>query len=277
MGALVAAIAMTHNPRIFWNADQADAQGRERVYGTFGALRRRLADARPDRLIVVGDDHFDNFFLDTMPAFCVGVAPRAEGPFWYEAELMRIPRYRAHVDVDLATHLLDVGARCGIDFAQAHEFGLDHAFCVPLSVVRPEADLPIVPVFTGLFAYPLPRPRRFFEVGEAIKALIAEREAGERIAVLASFNLSLDVGGPRMGRRDEAFDREALDLMRAGRVDEILSRMTVERLLDAGNSATEFLNYVVVLGLVGDRPPDLLEYQMVPAWGACPFAAWSLA
>lgn len=76
MGALVAAIAMPHNPRI-GNAQQADAEARQAIYGIFADLRRRMADARPDRLIIIGDDHFDNFFLDTMPAFCIGVAPRA--------------------------------------------------------------------------------------------------------------------------------------------------------------------------------------------------------
>ncbi|MDR7455611.1 MAG: hypothetical protein QN137_14190, partial [Armatimonadota bacterium] len=91
--------------------------------------------------------------------------------------------------------------------------------------------------------------------------------------VIASFNLSLDVGGPRMGQRDEAFDRAVLELMRAGRVDDLLA-ITVERLYAAGNSTVEFLNYDMLLGVVGTRPPDLLEFHQVPAWGACPFAAW---
>jgi protocatechuate 4,5-dioxygenase beta chain len=277
MGMLVAAIAMTHNPRIFWNAAQADPEDAAAVYAVFDDLRERLRRARPDRLIVVGDDHLDNFFLDTMPAFCVGVADRAGGPFWYEAEIMGIPAYQAAVDAAAGRHLLDVGARRKIDFAQAHEFGLDHAFCVPLSVLRPEADLPIVPVFTNVFAYPLPRTERFYEVGETLAAFVAERPAGERVAIVTSFNLSLDVGGPRMGSRDEVLDRRALELIRGGRVDDILREMTVERLLEAGNSAAEFLNYVVVLGAVGRRPPDLVEYKTVQAWGACPFAAWDLA
>lgn len=276
MGSLVSVIAMTHNPRIFWNHQDADAESRRAVEHIFGELRRRLGEAQPDRLIVVSNDHFDNFFLDTMPQFCVGVAPWAEGPFWYEAEVMNIPRYRATVAVELAEHLLDLGARRRIDLAQAHEFRLDHAFCVPLSVVRPEADLPMVPLFTNVFAYPLPTERRFFEVGQVIKELVRERPRGERIAVVATFNLSVDVGGPKMGRRDDELDRLALDLIRAGQAEEILTRLPVERLIEAGNSTAEFLNYDTVLGLVEDRPPDYLEYRLVPAWGGVPAVAWSL-
>jgi len=277
MGTVVAAIATTHNPRIFWNRDAADAASRDAVHAVFEALRRRLAEARPDRLIVIGDDHLDTFFLDHVSPFCIGLAPRARGPMWYEAEIMQVPRYEAAVDVALAAHLLEAGIRANIDLAQAREFDLDHAFCVPLAILRPEADLPIVPVFTNLFVSPLPSPRRFYEVGALIHRAVRERPDDARVAVIASFNLSLDVGGPRMGQRDEAFDRTALELMRAGRVDDLLSRFTVERLYAAGNSTVEFLNYDVLLGVVGTRPPDLLEFHQVPAWGACPFAAWSLS
>lgn len=277
MGNLVAAIAMTHNPRIFWNSQAADADSRQAVYGIFAELRRRLAEARPDRIIVVSNDHFDNFFLDKMPSFCVGVAPRAEGPFWYEAEVMHIPQYRVKIDTDLAEHLLDIGVRRQIDFSQAHEFHLDHAFCVPLSVVRPEEDLPIVPLFTNVFAYPLSTEQRFFEVGKAIKELVRERPRQERIAVVATFNLSVDVGGPKMGKRDGEFDRLALELIRGGRVEDILAKLPVKRMMEAGNSTAEFLNYDAVLGVVEDRPPDFFDYRLVPAWGGCPAAAWNLA
>ena len=256
MARLVSAVAMTHNPRIFWNADGADARSREDVYAIFGELRRRLADSQPDRLIVLSNDHLDNFFLDTMPPFCVGVADEATGPFWYESEVMHIPAYRARVDREAARDLLEVGVRERIDFAQCHEFGLDHAFTIPLALLRPEEDLPIVPVFTNVFAYPLPTERRFFEVGQAIRRLIAERPRDERIALVATFNLSVDVGGPKMGKRNDGFDRHALDLIREGRAEDILGELTVPRLLEAGNSTAEFLNYDAVLGVVEDRKPD---------------------
>ncbi|HYU19879.1 MAG TPA: hypothetical protein VEQ11_14415 [Chloroflexota bacterium] len=80
-----------------------------------------------------------------------------------------------------------------------------------------------------------------------------------------------------MGKRDADLDGLALELIRAGRVEEILTRLPVERLAEAGNSTTEFLNYDAVLGVVEDRPPDFFEYRLVPAWGGVPTVAWSLA
>jgi ABC-type proline/glycine betaine transport system permease subunit len=72
MGVLVAAVAMTHNLRIYWNGPAADEPSRQDVAAIFGELRRIVGEARPDRLIVIANDHLDNFFLDKMPQFCVG-------------------------------------------------------------------------------------------------------------------------------------------------------------------------------------------------------------
>lgn len=288
MGRLVCVLAMTHNPRIFASAAVGGAaEGDTGAVGAAGGpeaaaalalfsdLGRRLASARPDRLVVVANDHLNNFSLDLSPAFCVGVGTSCEGPFWYEEELMRVPHCRPDLDAGLARDLLQVCAAGGPDLAQTHDFRLDHAFCVPLALLRPASELPIVPVFTNTFAYPLPSAVRFFALGRAIAELVRCRPAAERLAVLTSFNLSLEVGGPLMGRRDDAFNEQALRWMRAGDAASIVA-LPVDRLLAAGNSTAEFLNYSVALGLVGHRVPDCLEFVRVPAWGDCPAAMWSL-
>ena len=78
MAKLVSVIASTHNPRIFWNRDQADKADLEVLYGTFADVRKMLAETKPDMIVAVGNDHLDNFFLDNMPTFSVGIAPTAE-------------------------------------------------------------------------------------------------------------------------------------------------------------------------------------------------------
>ncbi|HLH27082.1 MAG TPA: hypothetical protein VK066_31570 [Chloroflexota bacterium] len=276
MGKIVAAVAMTHNPRIYQAAEAAKPEDREYVYGNFGVLRQKLEAARPDALIVFANDHFDNFFLDNMPGFCIGVARQAEGPFWYEHEIQRIPRYRAPVHEALAADVLRKGIEAGVDFAFAREFRMDHAFCVPLSFVAPNQDLPIIPVYTNVWAYPLPTPHRYYEMGRVLRQVVESRPGDERVAVLASLNLSTEVGGPKMGWRDLEFDQLALDLMRRGDVDRILNDVTIERMMQAGNSTPEYLNYVALLGFVGTLPPSFVEFKIVPGWGNCPAAAWDL-
>jgi len=77
MAEIVSVVASTHNPRIFWNADQATPDDMNELYGTFAHLRGLLADSRPDVLVVLANDHFDSFFFDNLPTFSVGVGELA--------------------------------------------------------------------------------------------------------------------------------------------------------------------------------------------------------
>ena len=95
MAQIVSVIASTHNPRIFWNRDQADPKDMEVLYATFGKVREMLAKTKPSLIVGIANDHLDNFFFDNLPTFAVGTGPVAEGPFWYETDVMHLLRYRA--------------------------------------------------------------------------------------------------------------------------------------------------------------------------------------
>ena len=47
-------------------------------------MRQRMAGTKPDVLVMIASDHLNQFFMDNMPAFLIGKAPRAEGPFPHE-------------------------------------------------------------------------------------------------------------------------------------------------------------------------------------------------
>lgn len=274
MAKTVCVIASTHNPRIFWNRDNADAQDLAELEEAFGVLRAGLAEAAPDAIVVVANDHLDNFFFDNLPSFAVGTGPVAEGPFWYESEIMHLPSYRCAVHQGLAQDLLRRGAENGIPFSQVHEFKIDHAFTLPLSYVRPEQDIPIVPIISNAFGYPIPSTRRWYALGELIGEVIAARPADERIAVIGSFNLTVEVGGPKMGNYNQDFNRWVIRQMSDGAKDTILDSLSVPRLIREGNSTAEFLNYVTVLGVVADRKPDFIRHKPVRGVGTCPVALW---
>lgn len=165
MAEIVSVIASTHNPRIFWNREQANQEDLAGLNATFDHMRAMLAETRPDVIVAVANDHLDNFFFDNMPTFAVATGPVAEGPFWYESEIMFLPKYRAPVPLDLAQHILRSGVEHGIQFSQVHDFRIDHAFTLPLSYLRPEQDLGLVPIMTNAFGYPLAANRRWYELG----------------------------------------------------------------------------------------------------------------
>jgi protocatechuate 4,5-dioxygenase beta chain len=276
MAELVAVVASTHNPRIFWERDQADKQDLDAMEAGFDRVRTMLAAAEPDVIVVVANDHLDNFFFDNMPTFAVATGPIAEGPFWYETEIMSLPKYRAAVSVDLARYILRSGIEQGIQFSQVHEFRIDHAFTLPLSYLRPEADLGLVPIMTNAFGYPLAANRRWYELGQFLLRAIRAWPGPERVAVLGSFNLNVEVGGPLAGKYKPQFSDWLIERMRLGARDEILDTLTVPRLIEEGNSTAEFLNYVAMLGMVEDMPPSFIAHQPVRGVGTCPLAFWKL-
>ena len=220
--------------------------------------------------------HLDNFFFDNQPTYTIGTGAVAEGPFWYEDEIMRLPRYKAHVDQDLARYIMRRAVEEELPVSQSEEFRIDHAFTLPLSYFRPEQDLPIVPIITNAFGYPIPENDGWYRLGQFLKKIVYERPAGERIAIACSFNMTVDVGGPKMGKYNKEFSDNMLAMMREGALAEMLEKLTIKNLVAQGNSTAEFLNYFAILGVVEDRPPTYIEHKPVKGVGTCPVVMWDM-
>jgi hypothetical protein len=54
-----------------------------------------------------------------------------------------------------------------------------------------------VPVYTNIFAPPLPQPRRFVELGRLLRRLVEAWPSPQRVAIIGTGHLSLELGGPR--------------------------------------------------------------------------------
>lgn len=239
-------------------------------------MRQRMAGSRPDVLIVIASDHLNQFFMDNMPAFLVGKASKAEGPFPHELGAFGIAPYRAEVDVDAAKRMLQLGPKMGVDFSFSDEFRIDHAFTVPLNFIRPEMDLPIVPIFTNVMAPPIPPAQRFYDVGKAIRRIIDELPANKRVGVISSGHLAIEIGGPKEGgsSSDPKFDRRMMDLIARGDAQTVIEEATWERMMAAGNVAPGFSNFVMLLGIAGGRPTTASGVRFPKSKGSVPYMAW---
>ncbi len=78
--SLVFAGIVSHAPGITGRAGMGDAGIVQEFHSAFRSMGERLAEARPDALVVVTAEHFANFFMNNMPAFAVGMADHYEGP-----------------------------------------------------------------------------------------------------------------------------------------------------------------------------------------------------
>ena len=80
MAEFVGSFAASHGPNIARNWETLKDETRDWVVTRFGELGDRLKAAEPDVLVIHSTDHWVNFFLDVMPAFCVGIGAEHEGP-----------------------------------------------------------------------------------------------------------------------------------------------------------------------------------------------------
>lgn len=157
----------------------------------------------------------------------------------------------------------------GIDFSYGEHIELQHTQNVPLYFLLPEPKIPILTIYVNTWVDPAPSPRRCYQVGELVREVADNSK--ERVAILATGGLSHFPGSPRIGEIDEGFDHKLLEVMRQGRGKSLVD-YSVEDLLQAGD--TEFLNWMVVVGAVGDAKATYTAYMpdfVATGWG---FVSW---
>lgn len=260
MGQVVGAFGLSHTAMMIRAFDRADPEQAGRVKAGFDEVRRRVTALRPEVFLVVGSEHFKTFFLNNFPTFCLGIADHYTG--WADAG---VPPYTAPGHRALGRALLEHAVERGFDPSFSEEFRLDHGFMTPLHFVRPEMDIPIVPLFQNCTVPPLPPVRRCFELGRVLREGIERAPVG-RVVVLATGGLSHWVGVPQMGQVNEAFDAHLLTLLREGRLSEFADLSTTEIEREGGNGGQEIRNWATILGIAGTTTADVLVYEPVSAW-----------
>src|SRR3954463_7438119 len=177
MATVVAVIASTHHP-FYLKASTATGEERppfaDEWVRKILAFRATLTRANPDVLVMVGSDHFHQLWLDNMPQFLVGKAPFYDANWYNEEREFGLPKMTLQGQEELSSHILRSGLDAGFDLAFSNELRIDHSITCPIITLRPEAGLPIVPIYTNIFAPPLPQPKRFVQLGEAIRRIVEE-------------------------------------------------------------------------------------------------------
>jgi protocatechuate 4,5-dioxygenase beta chain len=262
MAEIVAAFGVPHTPTFpALVAKEGPDCETGRLYAEVAA---HLDAIKPDALVVFDSDHLNTFFFDRLPILSVGIAESVKGP----NDQTQMPAYDVPIDADLATHVRSTGIAEGFDLSLAQDFDVDHSIMVPLHFLTPRMDVPIVPIFINGLAPPLPLSKRCHALGRMVRSAIAQWPQNLCIAVLASGSFSLEIGGPkiphgaRAGTPDPEWARRVQRLMETARIDELLEEATSSRMLRAGNIGGELLNWIAMLGVIGDRKPRFIEPQI---------------
>ena len=258
--SLVFAGVCSHAPGITGRAGLADPKVRDELYANYDRMRERIEATQPDALIVVAAEHFANFFMNNMPAYCMGMAEQYEGPIEDE-EWLAIKRHRIPGNPDLSGRLIR-SVMEDTDLAYAEEWKFDHGIMVPLNFLTPRYDLPVIPVNINCQGPPLTPLHRAWRFGQALRRACDEQP--ERIALVGTGGVSHWPATPDSGVINEAWDHEFLDRFINNRKNELLSYTDEETFRDAGQGGFEIRTFIAVAGATEGSTGELLFYAPIP-------------
>ncbi|MDP2357642.1 MAG: extradiol ring-cleavage dioxygenase [Beijerinckiaceae bacterium] len=259
-----------------------------RCTANIARLESEIAAAKLDALIIIGDDQYEQFFDDNMPAILVYAGETItnnplsmpdEAPQWW-----RRARSQYHVSdapreypvaADLARRIVEGLMENDFDISYSKKLskahGEGHAFgFVHQRLMRDDTIVPIVPIALNTYFAPnQPRPKRCYDLGRAIAEVVRAYDGAGRVGILGS-------GGLSHFTVDEELDRYLLDAFRAKDANALRS-LSPER-LNSGTS--EVRNWITVAGACEHLDTKWQEY--VPCYRSAAgtgcgmgFAVWA--
>jgi gallate dioxygenase len=272
MAEIVGALGVPHTP---FYPSLVEREPQCETAKLFAAVTDELAAMTPDLIVMFDTDHLNTFFFDSLPIFAMGVADAFKGP---NDEPRSVPIYTIKSRADVAAHIRNALVAGGFDIAMTQQFTVDHSVVVPLHFMTPKMHVPVIPIFVSGHLPPLPRARRCFELGAAVKKALEAWSEKLRVVAIGSGSFSLEVFGPRIapgrsdGVPDPAWAERACRLIEQGDVRTLIDEATPDQLQRAGNVGGELLNWIAMLGSVGERRPKFLKPQLEQGHA---YAAWN--
>ncbi len=191
MSKVVGAISLSHAPGVLGWPDAPTAEAQRKIIAAHAECARRLEGYKADLIIAFLDDHFENHFRNLMPTFSVAVAPSHSGPAEYMMEALRFDKKVVLPgEPELGETILRELVHSDFDVARLGEIEYGNNLLVPLKVMRPQFDIPVLPIFINVFSPPIPKMNRAYELGAAVRKIVDAYPDDRRIAFLATGGLS---------------------------------------------------------------------------------------
>jgi 2,3-dihydroxyphenylpropionate 1,2-dioxygenase len=258
---IVFAGAASHAPGITAWTEAAPKEQAEAFLAGYRDLGARLAAAKADTIVALTVEHWANFFLNSMPTFCIGRAAHYDGPV---EEWLRIPKARIAGDASLGAALIEACLEGGFDPTFSDELLLDHATFLPLHFLNPGMALPIVPVIINTLTNPMPPVKRCFALGELLGKALAKND--KRIAVIATGGLSHWPGEAKHGKINIDFDKRFLDHLINGDAGRLTDYSHEEINAEAGSGGHEIRTWIALAGAVRGWKTEVIAYEPIVPW-----------
>lgn len=285
--------------RAEWGGDAGQSSARlhrDRLFAGYARLRKALDDFQPDVVVMFGDDQYENFKQDCIPAFAVGIfdsvacKPFGTGrvPFGTDVNIWNVPadteltvQCSHEAAAGLCRDLLAQDFDVAYSRAIRHPKGLSHSFALAvlyLDLERKGFPYPIVPLSVNCYGNqliktaagahgegadeispPAPTPKRCFAFGRAVARYYAA--SPWRVAIIGSSSWSHASLTAKHGRLypDIPADRVLHEDLKNNRFDR-WGGLDLGALEDAGQH--ELLNWVCLAGAMTElgQKPQFVDY-----------------
>lgn len=251
-GGVIAGAAVPHAPQFFTLPETEDHDQVDRVRRGMADIGSRLLDLEPDVIIIIANDHLENFYLHSVPAFTIHCGSEAVGSFAGQDFFWPVP---GGVGTSLVREIADLG----FDPAFTHTAPIGYEFGIPLTFLGIGATVPVLPIWVNSYVAPQPSPDRCYGFGRALHR--AAQALGIRAVLVSSGGLSHFPGTDQYSNPEVDFDRALIDRLRSGNLRSLLA-LTAEELDRTGN--VEARSWHILAGALGERAPDVVEFE--PSW-----------
>ena len=260
------------------------AEERARVIGAYRQVRREIDAFKPDLVLIWGDDQYENFHEDLVPAFCVYAGTEyTMQPFLHTAWALGQPEniwgeprdktfaVNGHPAAGryLARRLLEADRPVAYAYRTGlHHAGLAHAFMntiLYLDYDRTGFDYPVLPFHVNCYGSslirnrggdsigkdviepdpPAPSPRLCFDIGAATARIMAESPWRVVLIGSSSWSHAFLTAKNHFLYPDLEADRARFDELRTGN-QHVWRDISLAEIEASGQS--EFLNWVCLAG-----------------------------
>ena len=244
-----------------------------------------IAEARPDVIVIVGDDQDELYAPGNMPAIALFWGSEVvthsvddDLPPWMQTVAAGYGMDETHIfpgHPSLALDIIKGMIAQEVDLAIADTVpdpdnaGFGHAFGFPAERLFGDLSIPMVPVLLNTYFPPnVMTPSRCHDVGAKLRHAIEASPLDLRVAILASGGLSHFVV-------EDAIDQQVMDGL-ADPSGEALRNIPIEALAEG---TSEILNWILTAGAVSNLSLEWSEYEPIRRTPAgtgigCGFAVW---
>ena len=184
-----ALVCMSHSPLLEHGNPAPEVKAA--VEAAFDQARQFVQDFNPDLVVNFGPDHYNGFFYDLMPPFCIGYEAHGSGDYDSFDGQLDVPTGIAE---DLAQFVIDRD----LDTAISRRMEVDHGAVQPMEILYNGnvTAKPVIPIFINSVAPPFSKVQRVRKFGQAIGDYF--KNTDKKVLFIGSGGLSHDPPVPQI-------------------------------------------------------------------------------